>query len=140
MTRFSRKHIYLTGGIALAAAVLFYAWEFNVFTTLAVSSALLIFALGRKKGFLSNRVMVFISSISMEIYLSHMLIYRAAEMGGFTAFFGNGWIQYLFTVMIVFLGAVVFSYSWKMAVRFGENFCIGNFAIGRFDCENPVHQ
>lgn len=118
LTRFSRKHVWTIGGIALAAIAVYLVWESNTFTTLAVSAALVIFALGRENGFLRNRFMAFISSISMEIYLSHMIVYRALEMLKLKARLGGGWLSYILMVIIVFVGAAAFSYVWGKAYAY----------------------
>ena len=45
----------------------------------------------------------------MEIYLSHMFIFRIIEKIGINKLLGNGWIQYIMTVIIVVLGATIFA-------------------------------
>ena len=51
----------------------------------------------------------FISGISMEIYLCHMVIYRALERMNFIDVLGGGIVQYLITCLVVFIGACVMS-------------------------------
>lgn len=58
-----------------------------------------------------NKVTMFISSISMEIYLSHMAIYRVVERLGLTTVIGSGLVQYIVTVIIVLCGTVLFAVS-----------------------------
>ena len=41
--------------------------------------AWLLYAIGAKNAFLNNRVARYISNISMEIYLAHMVIFRVIE-------------------------------------------------------------
>ncbi len=45
----------------------------------------------------------------MEIYLSHMVIFRLVEKLGINNRIGNGWIQYIVTVVIVLIGSIVFA-------------------------------
>mgnify|MGYP006963143961 CR=1 FL=1 len=45
----------------------------------------------------------------MEIYLSHMLIFRVIEKMGINRLLGNGWLQYISTVVIVVIGASIFA-------------------------------
>ena len=45
----------------------------------------------------------------MEIYLSHMVIFRVVEKTGLNQTIGNGWMQYIITVLIVLLGVILFS-------------------------------
>ena len=53
------------------------------------------------------------SSISMEIYLSHMVIFRVIERLGFNTIIGNGWGQYIVTVVIVLVITTIFSVVMK---------------------------
>ena len=45
----------------------------------------------------------------MEIYLSHMVLFRLVEKMGLNRMFGNGWLQYFITVILVLFGAICFS-------------------------------
>ena len=45
----------------------------------------------------------------MEIYLCHRVIFRVVERMGLNTITGNGWVQYAVTVVIVLVGAVIFS-------------------------------
>ena len=45
----------------------------------------------------------------MEIYLSHMFIFRVIEKLGINTLLGNGWIQYIVTVVSVIVGASIFA-------------------------------
>lgn len=52
----------------------------------------------------------FISNISLEIYLSHMLIFRAVEIFSLNTKFGDGWLQYLISSVLVVIGTILFSF------------------------------
>jgi peptidoglycan/LPS O-acetylase OafA/YrhL len=56
-----------------------------------------------------NNAISLISNVSMEFYLSHMAIFRAVEKLHLHTLFGNGWFQYFITVLLVFVGTMVFS-------------------------------
>ena len=60
-------------------------------------------------GILSNRFTRFVSSISMEIYLCHMMLFRVIERTGLHKAFGDGWIQYAVTVAAVLVGTALFA-------------------------------
>ena len=45
----------------------------------------------------------------MEIYLSYMVIFRVVEKTGLNQTIGNGWMQYIITVLIVLSGVILFS-------------------------------
>ena len=59
-------------------------------------------------GVLENRVTAFFSGISMELYLSHMVIFRVVEKLKLNRILGNGWLQYIVTSVLVIAGATVF--------------------------------
>ena len=44
----------------------------------------------------------------MEIYLSHMVIFRVVEKLKLNRILGNGWLQYIVTSVLVIAGATVF--------------------------------
>lgn len=60
-------------------------------------------------GGLENGITRFFSNISMEIYLSHMVLFRVIERLGLNTRFGNGWLQYLITVVLILTATVIFS-------------------------------
>lgn len=68
-------------------------------------------------GVLQNRFTSFISSVSMEIYLSHMFIFRIVEKLKLNTIIGNGWLQYLFTVVSVLIGSIVFSLVMQKIIQ-----------------------
>lgn len=74
----------------------------------------------RKSYLLENRITNFISGISMEIYLSHMVIFRVVEKLGLNQIIGNSWIQYVVTVVIVLLGTILFSVVVKKLIGLFE--------------------
>ena len=65
-------------GLTVMAAILYFA-NTNTFTRLLLGSLLLILALKQDDRILSNKVTGFLSSISFEIYLCHMVVYRVVE-------------------------------------------------------------
>lgn len=74
----------------------------------------LLFSIKSTSKLLNNRLISFLSSISMEIYLSHMLIFRIVEKTGLNSIIENDLLQYSVTVLLVVLGAIVFSYCTKV--------------------------
>lgn len=93
----------------LFSVVLYYLIGANTLTCLLVSSSLLINAISNRGGVLQNKFTAYISTISMEIYLSHMVIFRIVEKLGLHQVIGNGWLQYFLTLIIVLFGTVMFS-------------------------------
>ncbi len=52
----------------------------------------------------------------MEVYLSHMVIFRVVEKLHINTIFGSGWLQYAVTVIITLVGAVLFSVVVKKII------------------------
>lgn len=82
---------------------------------LILFSIWIIFAISSKSVFLSNRILKFISSISMEIYLCHMVIFRFLEKSGLLSKLNKGEIGYLICFILVFCGAIIFSVFFRKA-------------------------
>lgn len=113
IAKFSR----IIAALAAAAAVaVYYAAGENTITCLLVSLSLLIYAVRAEGGILENRITKFFGSISMEIYLSHMVIFRIIEKTGLNTAAGNGWIQYAITVVGMLAGASLFSVVMQKAI------------------------
>lgn len=45
----------------------------------------------------------------MEIYLSHMFVFRVLEKLHLNTVIGDGWLQYVVTLMSVTVGSIVFA-------------------------------
>lgn len=110
LEQFSSKFQWISLGIIIVTTVLYFTIGGNTITMLLVSVSMLIYALGRnRRGILLNPFTKFISSVSMEIYLSHMVIFRVIERLGINTMIGNGWAQYAVTSVIVLVGAIIIS-------------------------------
>ena len=93
-----------------AAAACYYALGASVPVMLVACVLLLAVAMGAKeKGILSNRVTEFLSNISLELYLGHMVIYRVLEKLNLLKLFGNGVVSYLVAAVATVVGTVVFA-------------------------------
>lgn len=108
----------------VVALACYYGIGENTITRLLVSAILLSFAISLNCE--KVKVISFISGISMEIYLSHMLMFRVVEKVHLNSVLGNGWLQYIFTICLVLLGAIIFAYvfQWitnKIKVRMKRN-------------------
>ena len=96
--------------------VFYYIIGGNVLMCLLVSCSLLIYALIKSGGILENRISRFFSNISLEIYLSYMAIFRIVDKLGINRLFGNGWFQYIITVLVVICGTTVFAVVLKKVI------------------------
>lgn len=92
------------------AMALFCYYKTNSYGTarMLIVSIMLSFAISIENGY--NKVIVFISGISLEIYLSHMFVFRIIERLHLNVVLGNGWIQYIFTSILVICGTACFAY------------------------------
>lgn len=111
--------------------ILYYTIGGNTITLLLVSVLLLMYVTLASKGVLQNKLTKFLSGISMEIYLSHMLMFRVVEKTGLHTVLGDGWIQYIVTVVLVFAGTVIFSFVMKCVIERVEGKLAGRSTAGR---------
>ena len=112
-------HIYLP--LTLLSIILYYLVG-GVYSGLLVSISFLLLAISIG-GY--SRIVFFISGISMEIYLSHMVVFRLVEKMRFNRMFGNGWLQYFITVGLVLVGAACFSVIVKKFIGLAEKKLVG---------------
>lgn len=117
---------WLALGFAGIAVVLYYTIGGNAMMCLLVSAALLIYAIVKQGGILDNSISRFFSSISMEIYLSHMMIFRIVEKLGIHKMFGNGLLQYAVTVIVVLVGTVLFAVVMQHLIQQAAKMCFTN--------------
>lgn len=96
----------------------YYILGASVPIMLILYSAFLIYSLGNvKKGILVNPVTHFLSNISMEIYLSHMVLYRVIERLRIFAWLQNEILLYIFTVIATLLGTIAFAICFKWGFK-----------------------
>ena len=118
-----RKIAAITGILAVAFLILEFAgYSLTVdLSWLLIFTTFLIFSIsiGRNAAF-SNKATSFLNSISMEIYLSHMVIYRLLEKLHMTKLIGGGTASYVLTVVLVVIGTIVFSLIVKKLLSYIE--------------------
>lgn len=114
-------------GAAAVSVVLYYVLKGNTAGRLLISVCWLSYAVicagggtTRKSYLLENKITKFISSISMEIYLSHMVIFRVVEKLNLNVIIGNSWIQYIVTAAIVLCGTILFAAVMQKLIGFSE--------------------
>lgn len=96
---------------------LYYLLGSSIATILLVVSLFLISAISIGKRL---QIISFISDLSMEIYLSHMVMFRVVERMGLNRILGKGWLQYIMTSILVILSAVIFSYVLQRTIKLVE--------------------
>lgn len=84
-------------------------------TEMVLFSSWIVWTIGNNNKLLVNKVTKYLSNISMEIYISHMMIYRAVEMVHIERYVKNGNMLYIITVVLV-MGAICFAHIMKFYV------------------------
>jgi peptidoglycan/LPS O-acetylase OafA/YrhL len=117
----SEKFRWVVLVILAVLIVAYYVIGSNVIIMLAMFSLMLIYAVQNdRSGLLKNSVTGFLSNISMEIYLSHMVIYRMLEKIGMVHYFDSQILSYVLAAIGTVVGAVVFSVIIKKIIGFIE--------------------
>ncbi|MGN1129968.1 MAG: acyltransferase family protein [Ruminococcus sp.] len=105
-------YVYLP--IILCSLLVFFLVNNSTLVILLVFCSLMSFAVSIQW---NNKIVSFISGISMEIYLSHMLVFRVIEKLHLTTMFGNGWVQYIICVGSVILVTIIFSFVVQKVIN-----------------------
>ena len=115
-----KKYKLLAVAVCCISVVLYFATDSYSITAVnvLVCASLLCYSLGvDKKGILINPFTKFISGISFEIYLCHMLIFRVLEKLGMIHLVKNDVVSYIITSVGTIAGAIVFSYVVKKILK-----------------------
>ena len=106
-------------GIVVVSIVAYFMLHKNYWVSIVMLSAMVMYAISASGKFtiLDNKVFKFIASISMEIYLSHMVIFRVVEKLGLTHRFGKGALQFTITTILVLAGSIVFAFVLKKVIE-----------------------
>lgn len=84
---------------------------------LIVFTAWVIYALGSRDIVLNNRVVKYLSGISMEVYLCHMMCFRIVErIIHLERFIGNEDVRYWLSFALTLAGAIVFVHVVKYKI------------------------
>ena len=90
--------------------------ELKILPDLLVFTAWLMYALGSKDRVLNNKTVKYLSGISMEVYLCHMMFYRVACMLHLEKWTGDNNVLYVANCIVTIAGAVCFSHMVKYKV------------------------
>lgn len=120
---FGRRHAWLSAAGAVVLTVCYFAFSGSVrgrfmhYTLeLLLFSLWLAYAVGSKDKVLNNRVARYLSKISMEIYLSHMLVYRAVEKVHLENYISQENLHYTVTSLLTIIGVICFAHVMKFYV------------------------
>lgn len=117
LEKVAERYRWLVLLLCVVVTVGYYVLGESVPLMVVLFSLYLVYALGvSKRGVLQNPITRFLSGISMEIYLSHMVIYRVLEKIGIIHIFGEGVVSYVFTSLGALIGAIVFAviFNWGL--------------------------
>ena len=107
---FSERHRVLSGALVIGSMVIYFTVGSYVMPTLCLCGAILVYAIGiRTKGILMNRYAKFLSSISLEIYLCHMVFFRILERMGLTRCFESDVASFVLASVLTLTGAMIFA-------------------------------
>ena len=107
--------------LLLISIVIFFVMPKNeaLFTIriLPMCIMLIAYAISFESKVLDNKFTTFISGISLEIYLCHMVIFRIVEKLKLTHIVNNNLLSYIITFIGVTIGAIMFSYIFKLVLK-----------------------
>jgi len=129
------KYCWLLWLGAAAGAGVYFRFGLSTLTVLTIFSLVMITALKSRQGRLStwiSPVVKKLSEISMEMYLSHMVIFRVIEKLGFTHLFSSELASYVTTAAGTVLGTILFSVCVKIILN-KIGCIIGKFRMGEND-------
>lgn len=90
---------------------------FTTIKNLVSFSLVVIGAIGFENKIFSNCVTKFISNVSFEIYLSHMLVFRGIEVLGLTKIFGENLLSYIFVCILTIILSIIFAITVKVLLN-----------------------
>ncbi len=96
--------------LLISIAVYYFVTDITIVMLLIGTCILIMSLFISEKGFLINPITKFLGSISFEIYLCHMFIFRIVEKLHLLEITQNDYINYILVFIAVFAGATVFAY------------------------------
>ena len=116
---------WIIGAAAIAVVIFYFAISDSVYSLFAIY---VIFAMGGialsgsvSRTIFQNRAVRFLASISMEIYLCHMFVYRVVEKMHLLHITGNEILNYVSVCIATICGAIVMSLVLKRIITFAGN-------------------
>lgn len=118
ISRVANKYRWLILLLCLIMACGYYKIGASVLIMLMLFTLLLIYGIGSTGCILKNPLTKFLSGISLEIYLCHMVVFRAIEKVGLTHLFKLDVWSYIVTALGTIIGAVLFSVMLTKGLEF----------------------
>ena len=117
------RWILLSGCVALTVAWYFVPDDDGAITMLKNTILFmpwLMYAISVDSKFLNNKVMKYLSAISLELYLAQMVIFRVIEKAHCLYLVGHGWPSFLLVWLGLVIGLIVFIEIWKRLWAFAQ--------------------
>ena len=89
-----------------------------ILKNLIIFMLILMYSVSVESKVLNNKVVNYLSGISLELYLAQMMIYRVWEKIGGLYLLGHGWIGFLLTLVAIISGLILFIEIWKRVYCF----------------------
>lgn len=116
--RSARVIRWINGGVLIGSVLLYFTVLPSIYTLLVLYSSITILAIIEEghiaKLIFQNKVVRFISSISMETYLCHMFVFRFYERVVLSRLKLSGPIVYWLTAIVVIISAIVMAWVFKL--------------------------
>lgn len=120
---FGKGHPVLSCVLTIALTVCFFVFRKDIpcgimsYTAeLVVFTLWLVYAIGSADMVLNNRIVRYLSGISMEVYLAHMVVFRAVEKAHLESYIGQSDALYIATSLMTIIGVVCFAHVMKYYV------------------------
>ncbi len=125
--------------LVIAVTVFYYAlpskihdFEISFYKNFILLSFWLFYAVGVDSKILGNCVMKFLSGISLEIYLSHMFVFRFMQKLHLQYLFGNdSWFSYIALCLFTLAGLFALIFGYKIAVQLVRKYVIFKLQVRR---------
>lgn len=110
------KYVILIVGVLLQVVTNKLHIQLFIFPVMLMYVGFLIYAISSNEIILNNRITKYLSGISMEIYLCHMMFFRVASMLHLEKFIHQRDLLFALTFIVTLVGAVCFSHVTKYLV------------------------
>ncbi len=111
--KYFSKHNYIVLLFSILLSIIYFTFfeqiKYRNLYLCLVYALYLIYAINSNGKLLNNKITKFLSKISFEIYLCHMLIFRLIEKMNLLYLFGNSILSFIVTCILVTIGAIFFS-------------------------------
>lgn len=116
--------------LLIVFTVCFFAPQKNKYILIAqivlFSFVFISYAISFDKSMLNTKISAFIGNISLEIYLSHMLIFRILEKIKLINIISNDYVSYTITCIVVLIGTTILAKAFQLGWNIIEKKVVKN--------------